>query len=371
MLNFNELQLLCLYIDDFARNNIENALLGQRLSVEYRKYDAVNGSLNFSSKKKYRLIILFIDLKYDAYLQLLRASKEQFENVNFIIIDDKIEPDKMPELLNFGVCDIVFTKHINRLSVSVQLALNRFIGEIQNNEKLNSYRQISNISRTGGWELNLKNNRLFWSSVTKEIHEVSQNFEPDLNSGINFYKKGWSRKTIQKAIENAIENGESYDLKLIIVTANNNERWIRAMGKAEIENGICTRIFGTFRDITDQHELTTQLRNTNTRLTALLESIGGASFQIKVDKKEVFTIHYISSGFEKMHELSIDEVTNDSSLLIKVVHPDFRKFMIEKSQDAIKNHKVYEAKFKIFTKSGIEKWIQTYGVPSIDPEGNQ
>jgi PAS domain S-box-containing protein len=40
----------------------------------------------------------------------------------------------------------------------------------------------------GGWELNLRDNRLYWSDETKLIHEVEPDYIPNLDDGINFYK---------------------------------------------------------------------------------------------------------------------------------------------------------------------------------------
>ena len=40
------------------------------------------------------------------------------------------------------------------------------------------------IARIGGWEFNVVENKITWSLVTKQIHEVDEDYQPDLSSGI-------------------------------------------------------------------------------------------------------------------------------------------------------------------------------------------
>lgn len=112
--------------------------------------------------------------------------------------------------------------------------------------------QVNRLAKVGSWELELQNQKIFWSDVTKELHEVEPDYEPDLESAINYYKAGESRDRIRAAVENAIENGIPWDLDLKIITAKGNERWVRAIGEAEMVDGFCVRLFGSFQDITQR-----------------------------------------------------------------------------------------------------------------------
>lgn len=117
-------------------------------------------------------------------------------------------------------------------------------------KKLNEvFDEANKLTRTGGWEINLENSSLIWSKVTKEIHEVPQDYEPSLESGINFYKEGENRETISRLFNNAVENGIPFDTQLQLITAKGNEIWVRAFGKPEMNKGKCIRVFGAFQDI--------------------------------------------------------------------------------------------------------------------------
>lgn len=109
--------------------------------------------------------------------------------------------------------------------------------------------ETNRAARVGAWELDLVNDTIFWSDITKEIHEVTPDFQPNLTTGINFYKEGESRATITKCIEAAIAKGKNFDVELQIITAKDKEIWVRAIGQAEFQAGECKRIYGVFQDI--------------------------------------------------------------------------------------------------------------------------
>ena len=112
--------------------------------------------------------------------------------------------------------------------------------------------KTNRMARVGGWELDMATQRLSWSAVTKQIHEVPPDYEPVLETGINFYKEGESRERITEVVQRAIEEGIPYDVELQIVTAKNNTLWVRAIGEAEFLDGQCSRLTGTFQDISER-----------------------------------------------------------------------------------------------------------------------
>ncbi len=64
---------------------------------------------------------------------------------------------------------------------------------------------MSSQGTTGAWEVDLVREKVYWSTMTKRIHEVDDQFEPDLATGINFYKEGESRELITKRVTDGVE----------------------------------------------------------------------------------------------------------------------------------------------------------------------
>ena len=119
--------------------------------------------------------------------------------------------------------------------------------------------QMSELGRIGAWEVDLVTSTIYWSSMTKKIHEVPSSYQPELGTAIEFYKEGHSRDSIQALVKQAIEKGEPFSAELEIVTKKNNEIWIATSGKTEMVDGVCTRIFGSLQEITDRKKSEAEL----------------------------------------------------------------------------------------------------------------
>jgi signal transduction histidine kinase len=125
--------------------------------------------------------------------------------------------------------------------------------EAQKDRIQNVLELTNNVVRVGAWEYEIDNDELYWSDVTKEIHEVGYDYKPTLQKAIDFYEEGRHRATMLKVLDDAIKKGESYDVELKIITANENELWVRAVGKPIFENKKCIKLLGIFMDVDDAY----------------------------------------------------------------------------------------------------------------------
>jgi PAS domain S-box-containing protein len=161
------------------------------------------------------------------------------------------------------------------------------------------------VARIGGWEYTIADGKIVWSEITREIHEVPEEYEPDLVTALNFYKEGSNRNKIRTAIEAAINTGESWDLELEIVTFTGHELWIRALGNADFENGHCVRLYGTFQDIDKRKRIEAESSNSKKMLTEVLDATSAVAI-IATDKTGVITL--FNSGAENLLGYRSEEV---------------------------------------------------------------
>ncbi len=115
--------------------------------------------------------------------------------------------------------------------------------------------QASRIAGVGAWEVDLVANKIRWSAQTRRIHEVDDDYEPDLESAINFFPPD-SRPVVESAIIDAIKTGRSFEFELPFVTAKGRHLWVRSVGAAEFRDGKAVRLYGGFQDITAFKEAT-------------------------------------------------------------------------------------------------------------------
>lgn len=122
--------------------------------------------------------------------------------------------------------------------------------ELTELKKLNDiYEATNDVARIGGWEYIIDTQKLNWTKVTKDIHEVPHDYVPKLETALDFYVEGQSRDTIAALFEDAVNKCLPFNTEVKIRTANGNERWVRSFGVPELSDGKCIRVYGAFQDI--------------------------------------------------------------------------------------------------------------------------
>jgi PAS domain S-box-containing protein len=110
---------------------------------------------------------------------------------------------------------------------------------------------IEQVAGIGGWQLDLASGALTWTALTRLIHEVEDDFVPQLETAIDFYAPE-ARPVIEAAIDSAVRTGAGWDLELPLITATGRQIWVRAFGRPIMEKGEAVRLVGAFQDISEQ-----------------------------------------------------------------------------------------------------------------------
>ncbi|ACU62387.1 response regulator [Chitinophaga pinensis] len=217
--------------------------------------------------------------------------------------------------------------------------------------------RTSQMSRIGGWEADLVNRELFWSDVTKAIHEVPGNFQPTMATAIGFYKEGDNREAISEALRISVETGEAWDLQLQIITAKGQEKWVRAIGNAEFENGKCKRLYGTFQDISATKEAEHQLILQKSNLAAAKqqaeqanmaksEFLANMSHEIRTPLNGVigFTELVLKTDLNETQHQYLSIVNQSANALLSIINDilDFSKIESGKLELDIDKYDLYE-----------------------------
>lgn len=159
---------------------------------------------------------------------------------------------------------------INSIAEILVLKINQLLSLKQLQEKDRRLEKMAQMVHIGYWEIDLNNDVVHWSAMTKKIHEVADDYISDLETALSFYKAGEDRETITKVIHEAIYKGKPYDVELRIITAKGNERWIRSIGEPQMnKKGTCVRLEGSFQDVDEKKRM--EIKSEQRRL--LLETI--------------------------------------------------------------------------------------------------
>jgi len=182
--------------------------------------------------------------------------------------------------------------------------------------------QTNEVARIGTWEFNVDNNKIYWSKIIREIFEVTEDYKPDFETSLNFFKVGRSRDKAKNAYSNAMVDGAPFDLELEIVTAKGKNRWIRAIGQVEPAEGKENRLFGIFQDISKMKFSEIALNRAHSELKAIFnsKSIG----IISTDKDGI--IKNFNQGAEALLGYSASEMIGLERPLIYLLKDEIIKF---------------------------------------------
>jgi PAS domain S-box-containing protein len=210
------------------------------------------------------------------------------------------------------------------------------------------FQQASRLAKIGSWELDVVNDKIYWSTIVHELHETNpETFIPNLGTALGFYRNDY-RSIVNEIILKSIETGAAFDFEAVIVTKKKKERWIRAIGNVEMIHGKCQRIIGSFQDIHSSKLLALQMRE-------ILESISDAFYA--VDKNWKFT--YFNKEAENLLLKKTEDVLGKN---IWEVFPASADTVIRKIYQRVARSKKKESFEYHYPGNG--KWYEINAYPS-------
>ncbi len=259
--------------------------------------------------------------------------------------------------------DVAFARSIaDIISIGIE-ASKRKRAEIALQRVKELLEQTSQIAKVGGWEIDIDSQSVYFSDTNNKIIEAPEDFKVDLKNALNFYKSGENRDKIYTAIMQCYEMGVPFEEEVQIITLKGNERWIKAIGQAEYENGKCKRLYGTFQDIDEQTKLVQIIKDKEQQYRTLISNISSVTFRCL--NNEDWTMVFISDAVEQLTGYVADDfVLNNKRSYNSLVHPDdIANVRLHNSQTAPKD---YTIEYRIIDKSGNIVWVNEKGTLYFD-----
>lgn len=145
--------------------------------------------------------------------------------------------------------------------------------------------KTNDVARIGTWEVDLVKNLPVWSKVTREIHEMPEDYQPEFATAVSFYKEGENRETIARLFNRGVQEGIGFDQELEIITGKGNPKWIRTIGIPLMKDGVCERIYGMFQDISEQKRAEAQIVKRTGQLERANEELERFTYIVTHDLK--------------------------------------------------------------------------------------
>ncbi|SMO64403.1 PAS domain S-box-containing protein [Pedobacter westerhofensis] len=178
------------------------------------------------------------------------------------------------------ITNLLHDKNVNALVINYRDNTKKIKAEEEKKALEILLDKATSLARIGSYEVDLENNTLYWSAITKQIHEVGDTYLPTVESATSFYKAGFNRDTISDQLKIVVSTGKTLDLELQIITAKGNERWVRIISEPDFINGKCVKIRGSFQDIDIRKRAELELLKVAEEKNMILESIGDGFFTL-------------------------------------------------------------------------------------------
>ncbi len=198
--------------------------------------------------------------------------------------------------------------------------------EVELKRTKKSLEQTMRLAKIGGWEADYVNGTISWFGLTREIAEVPDDYVPNFDTIMNFYKEGESRNRMEAAMVKAMEEGVGFELELQLVSAKGKEYWVKTIAEPKMVNGKCEKIYGYFQDITEQIELDKKNRAIERKFSRLIEK----STDAIVLQDAAFKVIYFSPAAGKFLGYPQAEVIGENP--ISLYHPDDIAHVLERRE---------------------------------------
>lgn len=167
----------------------------------------------------------------------------------------------------------IFSKYLSAL-------INKAYLQKRAQSQLSLHYEVEEISRTGAWEYQVANDKLYWSREVYRIYGLDYQSLVTPELGLSYYCEA-EQAEIRTLFLDAVNNGQSYHGEFQLTDAFGVQKWIRTSGKAEKDDGgNVVRVFGAIEDVTAEKQLMLLNEERTQRLDSILNNLNDAVITI-------------------------------------------------------------------------------------------
>ena len=141
---------------------------------------------------------------------------------------------------------------------------------LRNNERL--LERTGATAGVGGWELDLATMGLRLTTQAFRIHDVTPMERPTFEGFISLYGPE-EQAHMRAGLARVMAEGTSYDHELPLTTPHGRHRWVRLIGRPQLEGGKVVAINGVVQDVTERKRAEQQLRATSDQLAQKTQAL--------------------------------------------------------------------------------------------------
>ena len=198
------------------------------------------------------------------------------------------------------------------------------------------------LAGVGGWELDLRENTVSWSSQMQTLHGLPDSFEPTVAMALGCFADT-AQPHIRAAYQAACSLGQGWDLVLPLVRADGQQIQVRSVGHAERVDGQVVRLVGALQDVGEDIAQRQALRAAHERMALAADSGGIGVWDLVLPSQRLT----LDAWMVRLYQLPAGHQPGPDTLWGEAVHPDDRPGLQQGVAGAIASRRMLEAEFRI------------------------
>lgn len=130
-----------------------------------------------------------------------------------------------------------------------------------------------------------------------------------------------------------------------------------------------TEIIIAIRNITARHVAKKRRKAAEAHLDRIITNLPGATISLNMKDPENPVPTYLSPQVEGILGYSVDDIYEDFTLLRSTHDPDDVEKMTKRLANSARSLKPFQHRYKVTTRTGEEKWVQTHVCAAKNPDG--
>jgi PAS domain S-box-containing protein len=218
--------------------------------------------------------------------------------------------------------------------------------------------EAQRLAGVGGWQWDRQTDTVIWS---KELYYL-MGLDPTLPAlsykehALLFAAESWER--LQRAVQEALETGTSYELDLEVVRPGSIAKWEIARGEAVRDaNGQILGLRGTVQDITARKEAEKALRQSEERIRLAMQASKSVGWEWDLKSGQDSWFGDLRSVFG----ISADTFVGRTDDFFHYVYQEDRQMVAKAVAHARQSRTPYAAEFRIVRLDGAMRWVEATG----------